>query len=198
MSANTSIKSNVLSTEAPASWNTRYQTPEGFVCQITLRGDTGKDLLEKANAAITWLQENGFQPGESLQFPSPQQRSATSCQWQSCRSCPMPDPQHPDEEVGEGWQGLVQPQDRCMVGAPARPSNQMIIIHSRAVWLRLGCPFLFLEETCQKIQLHPFVSHVSSAIKRNVHTYIPVLAVVITSMPVKSGMTSLKCVMTVV
>ncbi len=24
-------------TEAPASWNTRYVTPAGFICQITLR-----------------------------------------------------------------------------------------------------------------------------------------------------------------
>jgi hypothetical protein len=34
--------------EAPASWNTKYITPEGFECQITLRGDSGTELLEKA------------------------------------------------------------------------------------------------------------------------------------------------------
>jgi hypothetical protein len=68
MSENTSLNHSVLSSEAPASWNTRYQTPEGFVCQITLRGDTGKDLLEKANAALTWLKEKGFQPGENYSF----------------------------------------------------------------------------------------------------------------------------------
>ena len=52
MSENTSIKSSSVVTEAPASWNTRYITPDGFVCQITLRGENGKDLLEKANAAL--------------------------------------------------------------------------------------------------------------------------------------------------
>lgn len=41
-------------TEAPASWNTRYVTPEGYVCQITLRGDSGKDLLEKADIALNF------------------------------------------------------------------------------------------------------------------------------------------------
>ena len=65
MSDNTSIKSNSVVTEAPASWNTKYVTPDGFVCQLTLRGETGKDLLEKANAALTWLKDNGFleEPG---------------------------------------------------------------------------------------------------------------------------------------
>ena len=31
-------KADVLFSEAPASWNTRYITPAGFACQITLRG----------------------------------------------------------------------------------------------------------------------------------------------------------------
>jgi hypothetical protein len=53
MSENTSLNHSVLSSEAPASWNTRYQTPEGFVCQITLRGDTGKELLERAKVLIS-------------------------------------------------------------------------------------------------------------------------------------------------
>lgn len=30
---------STTSLEAPASWNTRYTTPPGFVCQITLRAD---------------------------------------------------------------------------------------------------------------------------------------------------------------
>ena len=77
MTANTATKSKVLSTEAAASWNTRYQTPEGFVCQITLRGETGMELLEKANSAITWLQENGFQPGESFGFRKSNSVSST-------------------------------------------------------------------------------------------------------------------------
>ena len=42
-------------TEAPASWNTRYIHPSGFECQITLRSDTGSDLLGKVQNAIDFL-----------------------------------------------------------------------------------------------------------------------------------------------
>ena len=48
--------------EAPASWNTRYVDPNGFECQITLRGETGSDLLEKAANAINYLLKNGCTP----------------------------------------------------------------------------------------------------------------------------------------
>jgi len=48
--------------EAPASWNTSYITQDGFVCRITLRGETGKDLLDKASVALAYLMEHGFQP----------------------------------------------------------------------------------------------------------------------------------------
>jgi hypothetical protein len=48
--------------EAPASWNTRYVDPNGFECQITLRGETGSDLLEKAANAINYLLKNGCVP----------------------------------------------------------------------------------------------------------------------------------------
>ena len=68
MSENNSPKSSTVMTEAPASWNTKYVTPDGFVCQITLRGETGKDLLEKANVALTWLKENGFLPCENNNY----------------------------------------------------------------------------------------------------------------------------------
>ncbi len=64
MSENANPKNNSVSLEAAASWNTRYVTPDGFVCQLTLRGETGKDLLEKANAALSWLKENGYLPSE--------------------------------------------------------------------------------------------------------------------------------------
>jgi hypothetical protein len=50
-----SNKLSITSLEAPASWNTRYTTPAGFVCQITLRAESGKELLEKANAAMAHL-----------------------------------------------------------------------------------------------------------------------------------------------
>ena len=44
--------------EAPASWNTRYLDPSGFECQITLRSETGTELLEKAASAIAYLLKN--------------------------------------------------------------------------------------------------------------------------------------------
>jgi hypothetical protein len=72
MSEITALKSNTLMSEAPASWNTRYVTPDGFICQLTLRGDTGKDLLEKANAALNWLKDNQFLPCENNGFHNKQ------------------------------------------------------------------------------------------------------------------------------
>ena len=51
--------------EAPCSWNTRYISPEGFSCQITLRGETGSDVLTRAQAAISWLLEKGCQPNSN-------------------------------------------------------------------------------------------------------------------------------------
>jgi hypothetical protein len=48
--------------DAPASWNTRYVDPNGFECQITLRGDSGSELLEKATNAINYLLKNGCTP----------------------------------------------------------------------------------------------------------------------------------------
>jgi hypothetical protein len=51
--------------EAPASWNTRYIDPSGFDCQITLRAATGKELLEKASAAMKRLIDTGCTPANS-------------------------------------------------------------------------------------------------------------------------------------
>lgn len=34
MSENTSLMNTTAVTEAPASWNTKYVTPDGFVCQL--------------------------------------------------------------------------------------------------------------------------------------------------------------------
>ncbi len=48
--------------EAPASWNTRYLDPSGFECQITLRGENGSELLEKATHALDYLLQNGCTP----------------------------------------------------------------------------------------------------------------------------------------
>jgi hypothetical protein len=61
------IKSDVAYGEAPASWNTSYVTQDGFVCRITLRGETGKDLLEKAGVALSYLKEHGYQPERNNQ-----------------------------------------------------------------------------------------------------------------------------------
>jgi hypothetical protein len=58
---NQSPKSNDFP-EAPASWNTRYVDSNGFECQITLRGETGSELLEKAASAINYLLKNGCIP----------------------------------------------------------------------------------------------------------------------------------------
>ena len=52
----------IVFTESPASWNTRYITPDGFTCQFTLRGTNGKDLIEKANSALAHLREQGCIP----------------------------------------------------------------------------------------------------------------------------------------
>ena len=52
----------LLFNEAPASWNTRYINPEGFECQFTLRAETGQELLERVNGAISHLLKTGCQP----------------------------------------------------------------------------------------------------------------------------------------
>jgi len=49
-------------TEAPASWNVRYFTPDGFSCQLTLWGESGADLLPKTEVAVKWLLEHGCRP----------------------------------------------------------------------------------------------------------------------------------------
>lgn len=54
--------SNIQMAEAPASWNTRYVSPEGFECQLTLRAESGSELLEKVNSAIAYLLNNDCIP----------------------------------------------------------------------------------------------------------------------------------------
>ena len=68
MTENNSTKPITQSLEAAASWNTKYQTTEGFVRQITLRAENGKELLDKAGAAITFLLANGCTPYETISF----------------------------------------------------------------------------------------------------------------------------------
>ena len=78
MTTNHTPKSDVLFTEAPASWNTKYLTPEGFECQITLRAETGSELLEKAASAIAFLLKSGCLPStyRPNQRPVPQSKPA--------------------------------------------------------------------------------------------------------------------------
>ena len=56
------IEKNVLFSESPASWNTKYLSPDGYVCQFTLRADNGTKLLEMANLALVHLKESGCIP----------------------------------------------------------------------------------------------------------------------------------------
>ncbi len=58
-----STKVNELSfEEAPASWNTKYLSPEGFECMLTLRAENGSDLLERAANAVAYLLANACIP----------------------------------------------------------------------------------------------------------------------------------------
>lgn len=62
MTNNNSTKSETQMAEAPASWNTKYISPEGFECQLTLRAESGSELLEKVNSAIAYLLGNDCVP----------------------------------------------------------------------------------------------------------------------------------------
>lgn len=58
--------------EAPASWNTRYISKHGFVCQLTLRGDDPIALLKLANDLMARMAEAGIQPaGDGHAKPVP-------------------------------------------------------------------------------------------------------------------------------
>jgi hypothetical protein len=59
-------KDDVRYIESPASWNTRYITPAGYSCQITIRGENGKDLLDKAGLALAYLAEHQYLPDTSF------------------------------------------------------------------------------------------------------------------------------------
>ena len=56
--------------EAPFSWNTRYRHPGGWVCQLTVRAETGQDLFDKVDAGLAWLTEKGCTPAEASSAPS--------------------------------------------------------------------------------------------------------------------------------
>ena len=48
--------------EAKASWNTLYQSTEGFECQITLRDDDETSVAERAKKVMTSLTKAGAEP----------------------------------------------------------------------------------------------------------------------------------------
>ena len=62
MSTPINTKPEILVSESPVSWNTLYISPEGFNCQLTLRGESGQEVLEKARVAITTLLADGCKP----------------------------------------------------------------------------------------------------------------------------------------
>lgn len=59
---NNNESNELLFTEAPASWITRYVDPIGFECQLTLRAETDQDLQDKVKDVITYRLENGCKP----------------------------------------------------------------------------------------------------------------------------------------
>jgi len=91
MATNTLPKSEVPYMESPASWNTRYVTPEGFTCQITIRGENGKDLLDKAGVALSYLLEHGYKPEENRHQPrkAATKSAASSGKWCALHDCEL-------------------------------------------------------------------------------------------------------------
>jgi hypothetical protein len=95
-----SLKPDASFTEAPASWNTRYVTPQGFVCQITIRGESGRDLLEKAGTALSFLLEQGYKPEETHRNPRNNSSStAHSDKWCMLHDCEL----NRFEKDGRAW-----------------------------------------------------------------------------------------------
>ncbi len=76
------IKPEAPYTEAPASWNTSYITPEGYVCRITLRGENGKDLLDKAGVALSFLMQHGCTP--EIRFQNHKAADTKQCLIHKC------------------------------------------------------------------------------------------------------------------
>jgi hypothetical protein len=48
--------------EAKASWNTVYQSKEGFECQVTLRDDNEASVAERAKKVMNSLTKAGAEP----------------------------------------------------------------------------------------------------------------------------------------
>lgn len=57
--------------EAPVSWNTRYTSPEGYDCQLTLRGDDLGRVMATAKRAIDAMSKAGCKPGNGNGHATP-------------------------------------------------------------------------------------------------------------------------------
>jgi len=55
-------KEEWVTNDGMATWVVRFQDPTGFSCQLMLESSSGKDVLSKGKAAITFLQESGCTP----------------------------------------------------------------------------------------------------------------------------------------
>jgi len=56
--------------EAKASWNTVYQSKEGFECQITLRDDDETSVAERAKKVMISLTKAGAEPIQRFKYKS--------------------------------------------------------------------------------------------------------------------------------
>lgn len=54
--------------EAKASWNTLYQSKEGFECQITLRDDDESSVAERAKKVMISLTKAGAEPVRRFKY----------------------------------------------------------------------------------------------------------------------------------
>ena len=90
-----------LFTESPTSWNTRYVTEDGYTCQLTLRAESGKDLLERANSALDYLREQGCIPFYGYSRGNGNQHNDNSANGNSNNMCPI---HNVELHVGHGGQ----------------------------------------------------------------------------------------------
>lgn len=56
--------------EAKSSWNTVYQSNEGFECQITLRDEDETNLAQRASRVMTGIVKSGGIPSKRKGFES--------------------------------------------------------------------------------------------------------------------------------
>ena len=122
---NPSRNGETLFSEAPASWNTRYVDPNGFECQLTLRAETGHELLERVNGAIAYLLNNDCVPytynrggykskkGNSKPNQSPAQNTSGNGQ-SNAAWCPIHDCEMKHwEKDGRAWYSHKVDGDWC-------------------------------------------------------------------------------------